>query len=95
VQLLLQRAGRVWADDPAHAELLQRPHVRAVVDLRGRQLVLASVARQERDAPAAEVADRHGRGRLPVRRVDLDLLDVVEERVEAGAAEDADLGVSH
>jgi hypothetical protein len=33
-----------------------------------------------------------GRRRLAVRGVERDLLDVVEEGVEAGAAEDADVG---
>src|SRR5947209_2199617 len=35
---------------------------------------------------------QHGGRRLSVRRVDVDLLDVVEERVEPGAAEHPDLG---
>ena len=91
----LQRARRVRADDPPDAELLHRPDVRAVVDLRGRQLVRAAVPRQERDALAADVADRDGRRRRAVRRVDRHLLDVVEQRVEAAAAEDADLRVGH
>src|ERR1041385_4004684 len=91
-QLRLQRPRRVRADDPPHAELLHRPDVRAVRDLVRRQLVLWPVARQERDPLAADLADHERPGRLPVRGVELDLLDVLEERVEAGAPEDPDLG---
>ncbi|MFC6933943.1 hypothetical protein ACFQHO_28710 [Actinomadura yumaensis] len=39
-----------------------------------------------------DLADRDGVARLAERRVDPYLLDVVEEGVEAGAADDADLG---
>jgi hypothetical protein len=52
--------------------------------------VAPAVAGQEGHPPAADVADRDGRGRRPVRGVDGDLDRVVEERVEAGPAEDAD-----
>jgi len=52
--------------------------------------VVAAVAREERDAPAGDRADRQRRGRRAEGRVERDLLDVVEERVEARAAEDAD-----
>ena len=91
LELRLQPAAGVRADDPPDAELAHRPDVRAVRDLRRRQLVLAAVPRQERDALAADVAEHDRRRRLPVRRVDLDLLDVVEELVEAAPAEDPDL----
>jgi hypothetical protein len=50
------------------------------------------VSRQERDPSPTDVADRDRGRRRPVRRVEVDLLDVVEERGEPGAAEDADLG---
>ena len=93
LELGLERARGVRADDPADAELPHRPDVRPVRDRVRRQLVLAAVAREERDALAADLADRERRRRLPVRRLDLDLLDVLEERVEAGAAEDADLSL--
>ena len=87
-----QRARGARADDAAHAELAQRPHVGAVRDAVRRQLVVAAVARQERDAHAAHVADaRCESDGGAVRRVDGDLLDVVEERVEPRAAEDADV----
>ena len=51
--------------------------------------------RQERDPAAADLADHDRRRRLAVRRVDLDLVDDVEERVEPRAAEDADLRFRH
>ena len=83
------RGGR--AEDPPDAELAHRPDVRAVRDRVRRELVPAAVPRAERDVPACDLADDERRRRLPVRRVDLELLDPVEERVEARAAEDADL----
>ena len=47
---------------------------------------------EERHPPPADLADVHVTRRRPERRVDRHLLDVVEEGVEAGAAEDPDLG---
>ena len=58
LELGLERAGRVRADDPADAELLHRPDVRAVRDRVRRQLVLEPVPGQEGDATAADLADR-------------------------------------
>ena len=55
-----------------------------------RELVLHPVAGDERHALALHLADRYRSGGFAVRRADLDLGDVVEERVEPGAAEDAD-----
>jgi hypothetical protein len=52
----------------------------------------AAVSRQERDVDAADVADRERCRWLSVRRLDLDLLDIIEERVEPGAPEDPDAG---
>jgi hypothetical protein len=56
-----------------------------------RVLVLGPMPGQEGDTPPADLSHRQqGRG-LTVRGVDPDLLDVFQERVEAGAAEDPDL----
>jgi hypothetical protein len=52
--------------------------------------MLHAVTRDERHPPVTDRPHRDRSGRLAVRRVDLDLADVLEERVEAGAAEDAD-----
>ncbi len=53
--------------------------------------MLHAVPRDERDAPAAHVADdRRGRG-AAVRRIDVDRLDALQKRIEPGAAEDADV----
>jgi hypothetical protein len=57
-----------------------------------RQFVVPAVAGQEGHPPAAYVANGDGRRRRPVGRVEDDLDGIVEEGVEAGAAEDADLG---
>jgi hypothetical protein len=59
-----------------------------------RQLVAAAVAGQEGDPPAPDIADGERRGRRPVGRLQGDLDGVVEKRIEAGTAEDADLGLS-
>ena len=54
--------------------------------------MLPAMTREEGDALAADLANRDWRRRLPVRRLDLDLLDILEERVEARSPEDADAG---
>src|SRR5439155_17311776 len=46
--------------------------------------------RDERHPTVADRADGQRSRRRPVRRVDLDLLPVVQERIEPGAAEDPD-----
>jgi len=55
-----------------------------------RELVLAPVPRQERHANPAHVADGEGRRGRPVRRLDGDLVDRVDERVEPRPPEDPD-----
>jgi hypothetical protein len=57
-----------------------------------RELVTGSVAGEEGDAPSVELPEVERTARRAVGRVDDDLLDVVEERVEPGPAEDADVG---
>ena len=86
-----QRARRARPDDPPDADLAEGPEVGAVGDPVRRQLVLRAVPRQECDLLAAELAEGDGRGRLPVRRVELDGLDALQERVEPAPAEDPDL----
>src|SRR5829696_8458392 len=89
-----ERARRAWADDPAHSRLAHRPDVGAERDAVGRELVGPAMPGNERHALAADVSDSNrGRG-LPVRRVDLELLNVIEERVEPGPAEDPDHSVA-
>lgn len=55
-------------------------------------LVVASVSRDERDVGVAHPSDRDRRARRPPWGLDGDLVGVVEERVEARSAKDADLG---
>jgi hypothetical protein len=57
-----------------------------------RQLVVHAVAGQEGDPPIADRPDGDRRRRRAVGRVDRHLDDVVEEGVEARAAEHPDLG---
>jgi hypothetical protein len=54
--------------------------------------VLAPVAGEERHPPAADLADGDRCRRRTERRVDHDLFDVVEQRVQARAAVDPDVG---
>jgi hypothetical protein len=56
--------------------------------------VVAPVAGEEGDPAACHLPDRDRRRGRPERRVDDDLLDVVEQRVEARAPVDADVGPS-
>ena len=54
--------------------------------------MLHAVARQERDTPPADLAEDDRRRRLPEGGLDVDRLGGLEEGIEAGSAEDADLG---
>ena len=54
--------------------------------------VVAAVAGKEGDAPAADLADGDAVGRRPVGRVDGDLRGALEEAVETGTSEQAELG---
>src|SRR5690606_8147737 len=58
----------------------------------GRVLVVATVPGQEGHAATGDLADGDRRGRRTVGGVDLDLLDLVEQRVEARAPVDAHVG---
>ncbi len=70
-----QRSRRARADHLAHAEHAHRPEIGAGGDARRRELVVAPVAGNERDAAAADLGDRYGRARGPERRVEDDLFD--------------------
>ena len=95
LDLELERSGGARRDDGLDAERAHRPDVRPVVDLVRRDRVAPAVARQERDAALADRSQEERVGRRAVRRVDLDLADVVEQRVEARTAEHADLRQVH
>ena len=88
-----QRTRRTGADDAPHPEFPHGPEVRPVRHAVRRQLVPRAVTRQERHARATDVADGDSRRRSAVWGVELDLLDVIEQPVEAGTAEDADLSL--
>jgi hypothetical protein len=51
-----------------------------------------TVPGHERDPTAAEHADRYVATRWPERRVEAEWAGIVEQRVEAGPADDADIG---
>jgi len=55
-----------------------------------RELVLASVPREERHGDAPNVADVERRRGVTVRRLHGNFLDVLEEGIEAGSPEDPD-----
>ena len=97
-----QGAGLGLRLQPAHgagrqhlldAEAAQCPHVGAVVDPVRRELVPGAVARQERDRLPGDLADRDRGGRVAVRRAHGDLGGVLEELVEATAADHGDAWV--
>jgi hypothetical protein len=61
-----------------------------------RKLVLDTVTRDERHPATGDRPDRRRRRRRAVRRFDGDLLDVLQEGIEAGPTEHADLdGLGH
>ena len=92
----LQRSRGTRRDDRLHAQRAHGPDVGPVVDPVRRDRVAPAVTRQERDFPAAHVGEEDRIRRRAVRRIDLDLAYVVEERVEARAPEHSDLrGVRH
>ena len=87
----LQRTDRTRCDDGTDAERRHRPHVRPIRDAVCGVLVVAAVAGEEGDPPPSERADADRRRRCPERCRQLDVDRVVEELVEAGPAEHADL----
>ncbi len=88
----LERPDRAGGEDLADPDGPQRPEVRAVVDAVRREAVALAVAGDEGDAAPLDLTDDEGVARAPEGCVDLDRLVVVEELVEAGPADDADLG---
>ena len=77
-KLLLQTADRPDGEQKLGAELLQRAHVGAKVDLARKDAMTTAVARQEGDADATQLAhDERIRGRAE-RRAHRDLLRAVE-----------------
>ncbi len=87
-----QRTGGERADHAAHAELAEGPQVGPRVHPVGRVLVVLSVAGEEGDGPVADRRQGHRSRRRTVGGVDGELRDVVEEPVEAAAADHGDLG---
>ena len=95
--LLLQAADRARRQNPLDAEHLEAVDVRAKVQLRRQDPVAGAVARQKRDALAAQRADHVRPGRIAERRRDASLLAVGQLRhvVQAAAADDADRWIVH
>ena len=87
-----QRSDGARGEHLAHADGPQRPEVGAVVDPVRREAVVAPVPGDERDAPARDVADHDVVAGFAERVLDLDALGVLEELVEPGPADDADVG---
>ena len=88
-----EAADRARRQHLAYAERAQGPRVRAVGDGVRREVVVRAVPRHEGDPPTGHLADRDRRRRVAVRRLDHVLGRVGEERVEAGAADDGDVGL--
>ena len=79
---------------PAHADSASPTRSRGRGSVR-RQLVFRGRGGAGTRRACRRPRRRERRRRLPVRRLDLDLLDVLQERVEARAAKDADLSLRH
>ena len=93
VDVGLERTDRARSDHAMHADRVHDPHVRPVWDPMRGELVVASVAGDERDRAAVDGTDRDRARRRPVRGGDLDDLGIIEEIVESGATEHAPLGL--
>jgi A/G-specific adenine glycosylase len=91
----MERAAHDRRDDPPHAELLQRPDVRAARDLWRRDLSVHASPREERDGRPADVADRDRRRGPAVRRLHLDLFRIVQRRGRRSDADHRDLRLGH
>src|SRR5581483_6652567 len=90
--LFAETADGAHGDHPLDAELLQREHVRAEVQLARQEPMPAPVPGQEDETRPAEAPDDDlVRGR-PERRIDRETLDRLEpgKLVESAAAEDAE-----
>ena len=94
--LLLEAADGARRQQALDAEHLEAEDVRPVIELRRHQPVPDAVARQERDALAAQRADHVRPGRLAEGRRDRSLLAVRELRhvVETASTNDADADVA-
>ena len=68
--LLLQRADRGDADDPAHAERAQRADIRAMIQLVRQDAMAAPVPREKIDLPSRELAAEDDIRRRAERRLD-------------------------
>ena len=91
MDVALEAACRAGTDDRPDSECAEGPHVGPVVDAMGRDRMPSAVAGHECHPPAGNIRQEHAVGRGAVWRVDLDLADVLEQRVEARPTEDPDL----
>ena len=91
LEFLPQTAHGARRQDPFDAEHLHRVDVRAKVQLARQQPVPGAVAREKRDAPAAQRRQNQGRRRLAERGVDDPFLAIGQlgHVVQAAAANDA------
>ena len=94
---LLQAADRAGREDVLHAQHLHPEDVGAEVQLRRRQPVAGAVAREKRDALAAQRAEHVRTRRIAERRRQRHLAAVghLGHVVQAAAADDADLDSFH
>src|SRR6185369_3890584 len=90
-ELRAQSTDRARGQDLPYAERAQGPQVGPVRDAVRGITVVAPVAGQERDAPAADLGDGDPIRGIAVRRGDVVLFRPVEQAVEAGAPDDADV----
>ena len=90
----VQRSRGARREHRPHAQLPQRPGVGPVGNTMRGQRVVAAVPGEERHPPGAHGADRQRRRGRAERGVDCELVDILEQRVEARAPVDADVGAA-
>ncbi len=93
LELFAQAADGAGRHDLLDAEQHHAPDVGAVVDLGGQDAVTTRVARQEGGRHAAQVAHEERVAGRSERSLEFDFASVVEQLVETGTADDADLGL--
>src|SRR5664280_1360848 len=72
------------------AKRLESPDVGTVVDHVWCQLVVLAVAGQKRDLTARDLTKRDEIRGHSIGRFDIDVLSVIEQRVESGTTDDSD-----
>src|SRR5439155_11069362 len=87
MDVALEAACRAWTDDRPDSECAEGPHVGPVVDAMGRDRMPSAVAGHGTHPPAGYIRQAHAVGSGAVWRVELELGDVLDQRVDARLTE--------